>query len=179
MLMAVLLMYKLTEGSKHLLTFIAAGLFVLAMTETRYVVRPLVTVACLLFLFVFKATSEYDFAVPFTSPELEARQEYWSAQFERNMELRTQEIPSYDNTVIWVFSDDVEGESIATDWQLLYELPAGYGISCCYQNYVTENLDSLQSRYLAVTAGGIIDEMCRERGWTEVGRDSRLVVYGK
>ncbi len=179
MWMAILLMYKLTEGSKHLLTFIVGGIFLLAMTETRFLARPIVTALCLLFLFGVKASSDYDFAVPFTSTELETRQEYWERTFAENLEIRGEELPSFDNTVIWVFNDNVDGEWINTDWQMLYELPAGYGISCCYQDYVAENLDSLQSRYLAVTAGGRIDEMCREKGWTEVGRDSRLVVYGK
>jgi hypothetical protein len=179
MLMAILLMYKLTEGSKHLLTFIAAGLFFLAMTETKYIARPIITTLCLLFLFGVKTTSEYDFAVPFTSPELDARQEYWSAQFAENMEFDTAHVPGYENTVIWTFSDEVDGEWILTDWQLLYELPAGYGISCCYQDYVLANLDTLQCRYLSVAAGGKIDELCREKGWTEVGRDSALVVYRK
>ena len=179
MWMALLLMYKLTEGSKHLLTFIAAALFVLAMTETKYLARPLVTFACLVFLFVFRGTSDDVFAVPFTSTELEARQEYWEEAFAQNMSLETEQVPSYENTVIWTFNDEVDGQLVTTDWQMLYELPAGYGISCCYRDFVTENLDELRSRYLAVSAGGVIDQMCREKGWTEVGRDSRLVVYRK
>ncbi len=179
MLMAILLMYKLVEGSKHLLTFMAAALFVLAMTETRYIARPIVTTLCLLFLFVVKGTNPDVFQVPFTNPELEARQEFWSQQFAANLELETENVPTYENTVIWVFSDEVDGTLTVTDWQMLYELPVGYGISCCYQDYILEKLDSLQSRYLAVIAGGPIDEMCADRGWTEVGRDSRLVVYRK
>lgn len=36
MLFALLLMYKLTEGSKHLLTFMAAAVFIIALMETKF-----------------------------------------------------------------------------------------------------------------------------------------------
>ena len=36
MVFALLLMYKLVEGSKHLLTFIAAGIFVISLMETKF-----------------------------------------------------------------------------------------------------------------------------------------------
>ena len=56
-------------------------------------------------------------------------------------------------------------------------MPEGYGISCCYADYVKENIDVLQSSFLAVAVDGEIDQLCREKKLREIGRDEGLVVY--
>lgn len=179
MLFALLLMYKLTEGSKHLLTFMAAGIFVIAMMETRYFRKAVLMGATFAYLYLYMAVDPMDYQVPFYQEERAEQMTYWEQVFQEKLALKTEgEIPCYDNVVIWVFRDkypDGNGKNIA--WQLLYALPEGYGISCCTADYVTENLEQLESRYLATLAGGEIDEMCRAAGYLEIGRDGELVVY--
>ncbi|MCM1044051.1 MAG: hypothetical protein NC417_00935 [Candidatus Gastranaerophilales bacterium] len=177
MLFALLLMYKLTEGSKHLLTFMAAGIFVVSLMETKTYKKAVLLGAVFAYLYSYKAVNPYDYQVPYVTEERCMQVEEWRAVFEETIKLSREDVPNFDNVVIWMFYDKVGEETVITDWQILYALPAGMGISCCEQEYVAENLDTLQSRYLAIPAGGELDEMCLERGYTELGRDSVSVVY--
>lgn len=179
MFFALLLMYKLTEGSKHLLTFLAAGIFVVSLMQTKYYKKAVLLGAVFAYFYGYMAVDPYDYQVPFREEELVIRVEEWRDIFQEELELRTEgTVPNYDNVVIWVFNDqypDGSYENVA--WQLLYALPEGFGISCCMPDYVTENLENLESRYLATLAGGQIDELCRAGGCREIGRDDNLVVY--
>ena len=178
MLFALLLMYKLTEGSKHLLTFMAVGIFVVGMMETKFYKKAVLIGAMFAYLYSYKAVDPYDYQVPFVTEELREQYAYWQQTCEQELILvHTKEIPNYDNVVIWTFNDKVQDAYISTKWQMLYGLPKGYGISCCMNDYVTEHLEELQSRYLAVVAGGSIDVLCQEAGYREVGRDRDLVLY--
>ena len=55
MLCALLLMYKLTEGSKHLLIFMAAGVFIVALMETRFYKKAVLVGAVFAYLFTYRA----------------------------------------------------------------------------------------------------------------------------
>lgn len=178
MLFALLLMYKLTEGSKHLLTFMAAGIFILALMDTRYYKKAVFMGAVFAYLYIYMAVDPMDYQVPFTTQERVEQVKAWEEIFREELELSLEGgTPCFENVVIWVFSDTDSTGARNTDWQLLYALPEGFGISCCMPDYIKENLDMLQSRYLAVLSGGEIDAMCAEAGYREIGRDASLVVY--
>lgn len=66
----------------------------------------------------------------------------------------------WDNTVIWVFSDD----SGYIWWQGLYALPSGIGINLCTREYVLEHWEELQAKYLYTSGGDTIDLLCENRG---------------
>ncbi len=176
MLFALLLMYKLTEGSKHLLTFMAAGIFIVALMETKFYKKAVILGAAFVYLYSYRAVDPYDYQVPFAVPEREAQVEKWTDLFESEVVL-TQEAPSFDNVVIWVFSDNVSGRSVITPWQLLYGLPKGTGISCCMPEYVLNNMGSLQSRYLCVASGGAVEAACIDAGYVKLGEDKDLVFF--
>lgn len=177
MLFALLLMYKLTEGSKHLLTFMAAAVFVISLAETKFYKKAALIGLTFAYLYTFKAVDPYDYQVPFLSRERQEAVEAWEEAFGRTMTLTRSNAPGYENVVIWVFSDTVDGAGVNTSWQLLYALPEGFGISCCMKEYVTENFGELKSRYLAAPAGGEIDEMCREAGHTLLHADGEMALY--
>ncbi len=177
MLFALLLMYKLTEGSKHLLTFLAAGIFVVSLMETRTFKKAVLLGAVFAYLYSYKAVEPYDYQVPYGTEERAAQVEAWRECLADSMTLERDNAPNYDNVVIWVLGDRVRGENVAAKWQLLYALPEGMGISCCETAYVTEQFDSLQSRYIAAVSGGAVDRLCAEHGYRELGRDADLVVY--
>ena len=179
MWMALLLMYGMKDGSKHLLTFIIVGIFLISILETKYYVNTAVLgVLCVYFFFV-KAVNPYDYQVPFASHENVEQMAYWEKTFEKEMKLDMHQAPNYNNVVTWVFSDRKEpGEKEQLiQWQALYALPEGMGISCCYDTYVSENMGKLKSRYIATLSEGGIDRMCREAGYQEIGRKGELVVY--
>ncbi len=180
MLFALLLMYKLNEGSKHLLTFVAAGIFVVGMMPTKFFKKAVLLGACFAYLFSFRESSPMEYLVPFATRELVAQVESVQETLSEKLELVTTDVPNYDNTVIWVFSSATADQSaIVTKWQLLYEMPAGYGISCCYDTYILENFDTLQSRYLCVAAGTLVDERCTEAGYEELYRDEEFVFFAR
>lgn len=189
MLFALLLMYKLTEGSKHLLTFMAVGVFIISLMKTKFYKKPAFIGLVFAYFYIFMALDPYDYQVPFAEDARVAQVEHWQEIYAENLQMTDDNVPNYENAIIWVFSDTVNAESsetadtdgvpeaINTKWQLLYGLPEGFGISCCMPDYVLEHLDELQCRYLATVSGGEIDARCTESGWVEIARDDDLVVY--
>ena len=176
MLFALLLMYKLTEGSKHLLTFMAAGVFVVGMLETKFYKKAVVIGAAFAYFYSYMALDPYDYQVPFWEEQRAVQLENWSEAFEKELQLTEKNVPNYQNVVIWPFDD--EGESgRPLPWQMLYGLPEGWGISCCRQEYVIQNLEDLQCRYMVSLTGGQLDALCKDAGYTEIHRDEEMVLY--
>ncbi|MDE6924636.1 MAG: hypothetical protein K2P59_05155 [Acetatifactor sp.] len=177
MLFALLLMYKLTEGSKHLLTFMAAGVFVIGMSETKFFKKAVVTGAAFAYFYSYMALDPYDYQVPFAEEERVAQVETWREALADTMVLDRETVPGYENSVIWVLWDQGPETAENVKWQLLYALPKGFGISCCGKEYVVEHFAELQSRYIATLAGGEVDAGCREAGYTELNRDEDMALY--
>ncbi|MCD7805813.1 MAG: hypothetical protein LUH19_00550 [Lachnospiraceae bacterium] len=181
MWVALLLMYKMQEGSKHLLTFIVVGFFALAMTNMTKWGRFVPTVlcgVCFICLYGGMLKNNEDFRLSFYTEELAEVMDQTGEQLQEALSLNMDNTPNYDNDVIWVVSDRIaDNASVSTDYQILYGLPAGFGISCCYAEYVQENFDELQSRYICTVAGGQIDELCQERGMTVIAQGLNAVVY--
>jgi len=177
MLFALLLMYKLIEGSKHLLTFMAVGVFVLSLMHTRTYKKVVLMGAVFAFLYGNIFLVAQDYLIPYENEQIQAQIENWETIYDENLVLTGETVPNYENVVIWVLNDIRDGEEVSTEWQLLYPLPEGFGISCCKPDYIKENLETLQSRYLATVAGGEIDVMCRDAAYREIGRDADMVLY--
>ncbi|MCM1100319.1 MAG: hypothetical protein NC079_03065 [Clostridium sp.] len=178
MLVALLLMYKLIEGSKHLLTFIAAGIFVVALMETRFFKKAVILGAAFAYLYSYMAVDAYDYQVPYLQKERQAQVEEWRVRFADSLELTRENTPNYENVVIWVFNEQNDsGENMK--WQLLYALPEGFGISCCKKEYVLENFDRLNSRYIVAQTGAETAARCETAGLRELARDEDIVLYAR
>lgn len=177
MLFALLLMYKLTEGSKHLLTFMAAGVFLTGILETKYYKKAVLIGAAFAYFYSYMAVDPYDYQVPFVEEQRVAQVEEWREAMEDTLILDQDAAPGYENSVIWVLLDQETEGWRSVKWQLLYALPEGFGISCCDQKYVLEHFGELQSRYIATLSGGEVDVRCREAGYTELNRDRDMVLY--
>lgn len=176
MFFALLLMYKLTEGSKHLLTFMAAAVFVISLMETRFYKKAVLVGVAFAYLYSYMAVNPYDYQVPFVQEDRKADVERWQELLGERLSLE-EESPDFKNVVIWVFKDTVDGVSANTAWQLLYALPEGFGVSCCMPEYVAENFDELKSRYLFTAAAGEIDGLCAQAGFEKVGEAGGMVLY--
>ena len=179
MWMALLLMYKMQEGSKHLLTFIAAGLFAMAMMKVKYSLQVVLCSAVFIYLYFFMAVDAYDYQNRFQNEELVAEIEGTKEDFYEKLTLNTEDVPNYDNDVIWVTYDyDAQtGEQMTTDYQILYGLPAGFGISCCYPDFILDNFDTLQSKYICVPVGGNIDMLCQEYELEAITQGMNAICY--
>ncbi|MBR1772002.1 MAG: hypothetical protein IJ747_08230 [Lachnospiraceae bacterium] len=176
MLFALLLMYKLTEGSKHLLTFMAVGVCVVSMMDTRFFKKAVLLGATFAYLYTYMAVDPYDYQVPFVTQERQEQVEDWRDRFARSMTLDRAQVPNYENVAIWVFNEQsAAGETMK--WQLLYALPEGFGISCCQKDFVLEQFDQLQSGYIVAQTGAEVDQACAAAGWTLLEQDQDIVLY--
>ena len=62
---------------------------------------------------------------------------------------------------------------------MLYLFPDEYGINLCYGDYVLENLDNLQSRYIATIPGGEIDKLLKAKGAEVMAENEKIIIYKK
>lgn len=179
MTIALILMYKMKEGSKHLLTFMAMGIFAVSGMRTRFYKKAMFFGALCVFLYTVQANSPMDYQVYFAREDRVAQMEAWEEILEEQLTLETENVPNYDNVVIWVFSDELtaDGSTVLTDWQILYALPEGFGVSCCYADYVAENFDTLRSKYITIPAGSELEQLCIEKEKQLVGADERVCMY--
>ena len=176
MWIALLLMYKMTEGSKHLSAFIITGILMLSLVNAKQFWKWIVTALLCGFLFIIMAKEPVNYEIPYRTEKLE--NQLITLEKELDEKLVTSDIvPSFENTVIWVFSDEVKGEEIQLAWQQLYLFPDDFGINLCYGAYVLENYDSLQSRYVATVPGGKIEQLLQEKGATIIAENEEIIIY--
>ncbi|MBP5529637.1 MAG: hypothetical protein J6X80_06245 [Lachnospiraceae bacterium] len=176
MFSALVLMYKLTEGSKHFLTFLALGVFLLALYHGKYYIENIIIVLAFVFFFMIKANSPYDYEVPFKNRAIEAKTSEWQQAFDDNIKIDEDNL-SFDNVVIWNFVDVKDGVSRPIKWQYLYMLPKGAGISCCEPQYVKDNFENLKSKYIVTLTGSETDILCGEKGKKLLYADDELSFY--
>ncbi len=177
MLFAQLLMYNFYDGCKHLLTFLAVGIFVVGRMRTVYFKKAVLTGAVFAWFFFYHGTSFEAYQPDFAEQTVVAETERWEEALGRELALTGGPEPNYENVVIWVLTDELPEGPVATGWQYLYSLPAGFGISCCTADYVMEGFDSLQSRYLCVVPGGPVEEMCRQMGYERIVENEYAALY--
>lgn len=176
MILALFLFYRMGEGAKHLMIFIVVGLLLTAMLEERRMLLKLCTIGLCLYFFAFKALAPYDWQVPYDDGILGAEAQSLRGQLEE--EIRPEASGNrYDNTVIWLASDMIGEESVPALWGLLYMVPEGCGINFCTQQYVVQNLDALQARYIAAVPGGVVDKALEDAGRTLIAQTEHMRVY--
>lgn len=175
MIFALFLCYRMGEGSKHLLPFIVMGMVWIAMLEEKYYALKLVTAVLCIYFFIVKALAPYDWQVAYDD-DVRAEAEDLQIQLQERMSL-TEGTNRYDNTVIWLASDIINGEGIPASWGLLYMVPEGFGINFCTQVYVMEHIDELQSRYIALVPGGEVETALAERGAVMLAETENMRLY--
>lgn len=173
----LLLMSNFHDGCKHLLTFLAAGIFPIARMRTVYWKKAILTGVAFAFVFSYHGAAFEAYQPTFYQEAVALGLEGFGADVERELALAGDAGPSYDNTVIWVLSDELPEGPRYTGWQYLYALPPGFGINCCTAEYVTENFRSLRSRYLCVVPGGPVEEACRLMEYEEIAGNEHAVLY--
>ena len=173
----LLLMSNFHDGCKHLLTFLAAGIFPIARMRTVYWKKAILTGVAFAFVFFYHGAAFEAYQPTFYQEAVALGLEGFGADVERELALAGDAGPSYDNTVIWVLSEELPEGPRYTGWQYLYALPPGFGINCCTAEYVTENFRSLRSRYLCVVPGGPVEEACRLMEYEEIAGNEHAVLY--
>ena len=176
---ADLLMYRIKEGGRHTLVYILGCLILLPLAVQGKKMRfylPLGISVFFMILFLARGNIPYEFGVPYGTKEKRDDLDGMADRLAEHMEL-AKEAPSYENTVIWPFYDKIDGTSEMVDFGAFYSIPAGFGINLCTEDYLEENFEKLQSRYIGVIPGGGFEKRCITAGGTEIGRCETLVVY--
>lgn len=177
MILALFLFYKMGEGSKHLMSFIVLGLLLLGLTAKRTLVMKLSVMAVCGYFFIVKVFAPYDWQVPYDDGIIKSEAESLEAQVDAGLTLKKDSEDPYENTIIWLAWDVVEGESISAAWGLLYMMPDGFGINFCTQDYVTNHFEELRSVYIALLPGGEVEQMVLEHDYQKVAETERMAVY--
>ena len=177
MLGAVLLMCNFHDGCKHLLGFLVVGILVIAGMRTQYFKKAVLVGVVFAWFFFYHGAGFEAYEPDFWNEETARRLELFSEAVEKEMVVTGDFVPNYDNTVIWVLADELPQGMVYTGWQYLYSLPAGFGISCCGGDYVTEHFETLRSRYLCVVPGGPIEERCLQTGYEKIAGNEYAVLY--
>ncbi len=177
MFAAQLLMKNLYDGCKHLMTFLAAGFFLISLMKTTAFKKAVLLGVLFGYFFAYNETGFRDYQASFLETAVESEVERWEEVLGSRLTLEEGETPNYDNVVIWTLSDEVSGKQALTGWQYLYALPPGFGISCCTREYVLNSFDALKSRYLCVAPGGSIEMKCVESGYEKIVENEYAVIY--
>lgn len=179
MMAAIVYVYNIHNGDRHLLSFILLGILFLGIYSGEWmgvILRALLTVTMVFFFFVRPGT-DYDRMIPFKEETLQQEVSRLEEQLADSMELS--EGLSWNNTVIWLAYDMVDGEYVSEQWQLLYALPAGFGINHCSQDYVLNNFDSIRSRYIAAVPGGEVEKRLTESGAVLLAGNDDISIWDK
>lgn len=177
MLAAQLLMKNFHDGCKHLLTFLAIGIFVISRMRTVFYRKAAILGVVFACFLTWNTANFRDYQASFEEADMRERICDWEQVLQEQMCLTEGGTPNFDNVVIWVLSDILPEGEIYTGWQYLYALPPGFGINCCNSGFVTEHFDSLKSRYLCVVPGGPVEEGCVLRGYEKIAENEQAVLY--
>jgi len=176
----LLLMQKMNETSRHIMSFVAAGMLILGcvtvQTSWKEVWKPILVVSLCILLYHLYPDDGQDFQVPILIPEKYEEEQCWN-EINAHIVLELERTPSFANTVIWVYSDEIEGNSQRMSWQHMLSLPEGVGISCCGSDYLKDNWNELRSRYITTLVNGEIDKLCEESGFEKIGEANGKVIY--
>lgn len=151
---AAAVVFEISASGKHFGELIVLGIFIIGWKKERRTVP--VMLAALSWIF-FVQVQYYPCMEKNAGLEMQIAE--GRAQLENAMKVE-EEGDCWDNTLIWVFTDD----SGYVWWQGLYALPSGIGINLCTRDYVLEHWEELQAKYLYTSRGDTVDLLCESRG---------------
>ncbi len=188
---ADLLMYRLQEGGRHTLVYIIGSIFILSVDRPRAgdegknadlkqnirrMILPGGILILFLAVFIGRGKVPYEFSIPYDNEAHRSELESLEKELAANMEL-TDEVPGYENTIVWTLWDYVGEETEVIDFGLYYGMPKGFGINACDGGYITANLENMKCRYIGAYPGGEFEKRCLAAGGKPVGGCSDLIIY--
>lgn len=183
---ADLLMYRITEGGRHTFVFTMGCIALFSLMGGRERGRnrkwdsvpmiPAVFVVLFVLLFVGRGNIPLEFGIPYKTAQQEEELASLSKQLEIGLKT-TDDKPSFANTIVWTLDDTVGDAAVMTDFGAFYAVPKGYGINLCTGEWLQENMDTMESRYVGTVPGGRVAELCNEHGYTVIAKSENLIVY--
>ncbi len=176
MTLAVALYFSGWVADRHLAEFVVMGMFVMVMeTGDDWNTNVL--------LILLEAGLIYSVLVVPNLPrhylDEAARQEIEDAsgRLAMSMPLKEEGSPSWDNTILWVYSDRVEGEEAIIPWQPLFAVPSGYGFNLVYNDKWLDDHYPLFSKYIAAVPGSDTEKRCIKWGADKLDEYGGVVIY--
>ncbi len=175
----IIFLQKVNEGGRHVWFLAVTGIILVSLAEwdINGIISKAVMAVLLLAFVVRGGLYPTDYDVPFRQEGSAEKIAFWKDTFEKEGMMPVGE-KGYDNTIIWVYYDYDDAEKmVVTDYNSLYAVPAGMGISCCMPEYVLPNVDSLKSKYIATDTRGRVAKALEEEGITPLAVRGELAVY--
>ncbi|SCX02709.1 hypothetical protein SAMN02910339_00442 [Lachnospiraceae bacterium YSD2013] len=178
LLAIVFFLRKTNEGGRHIWAFAVIGIVIVcACGFDKLGIAVKAISAALLIVFCTRgAIVPTDYDIPMPNEAAKENVEFWKTVFE-DKNVFASDAKGYDNTVMWVFIDYAGETGVVTEYNELYALPSGMGISCCYPDYVISNFDNLQSKFIVADSRGKVAALCAEKGLKVVGEHENVIMY--
>lgn len=178
MTVAVALYFTGWVADRHLAEFVVMGIAVCAMEagedkKSRWL--AVLVEAGLIFSLIMVPNREREYVSEDFYEQVEEAKELLA----KEMPLNYTGKPSWDNTVLWVYSDTVDGEEAIVPWRALYAVPSGYAFNLVFRDEWFEQYgyDYLSSKYLAAASGSDTERRCIDWGAEKIADYCGVVIY--
>ncbi len=170
---AILIMYNLFAGDRHLVVFIVLDLVLIAAFSKKRVFHIAALLTAFVLLFVIKGSA---YTAPFC--DRSHRAEFEELKSGLKDVILLEKGTGWNNTVL-VPDEDVERAPGAgfDGIELLYALPEGISVSYCEEEYVLSGFDSLKPGRIITYGGSRCDLAAKEKGLEIIGSVRGYNIY--
>ena len=162
-LLAIMLLYNLFDGYRHLFVFIVIDILLLILiSPARYFNAGIMAAVFVLFFCIKKPV----YPVPYA--EAAARAEFASKTVTMEETIKLTDGLTWDNTFLVAGEDLAAASKDDPDYlEVLYVLPEGSAVNYCTQDYILNNRDNLKAGYLITLEGSDCDVIAYFNGLTK------------
>ncbi|SEK45050.1 hypothetical protein SAMN02910377_00915 [Pseudobutyrivibrio ruminis] len=162
MLVAMWTLYNASEGSRKLMACTIAGFIMMMVIQKNAIINVISIILICIMCWGSHETFYTD--LPVYKEELASRVQ--SDSLDEVMPLSDSN--KWDNTIVW---------TLTAPFNELYALPSGYGISCCYDDYILSYFNMVQSKYVAVRVGEDTDIFLQQIGCENIANCGEVNIY--
>ena len=176
MIIAVALYFTGWAADRHLAEFVVMGIVVTAMEAGEDKNNKWLAVlveAGLIFSVIMVPNREREYV----SEDFIVQVEEAKETLAKEMPLNESDGLSWDNTVLWVYEDTVDGEKVIVPWRALYAVPSGYAFNLVFRDTWFDEYENLSSKYLAAASGSDTELRFAERGAEKIADYCGVVIY--
>lgn len=171
MLLAIIYLYDIKVGSRHVTSFLLIFIFIISILEVS-TKRIILFIACYMWIFIIRGTDEYTYQIPIYTEEKEAALQLGRRELEKGNLIELDNEEPWDNTVIWLLNDESP-----IDFTYLYALPGGIGIELYFKEYVLNNFADLQPKYILTNIGEEVDLLCEQESKEKIAEYGNVHIW--
>ena len=149
LIIAMWTLYTAKEGCRHLMAYCMIAVMLIAYSEVQLKASYII-IAVLMYTTWFSKDSFFNALIPKDEKQMEALADGYE-KLSKELELSDE---PWDNTIISTritYSND------------MYAIPEGFALNSCLDDYVRENWDELNSKYIAYRPEGDLNDFLAER----------------